>query len=176
MSTYQFKSAGSDAVVDVRVESAAGGREGLYQVHISDRTIELEVRRRGTGEGFLHVHGRILPYYVVRRAGEVEVWIDGRRYVIERALPAARRGAAVAGMQAVEVKAPMPGTILKILVKPGDEVTAHQPLVVMESMKMEMTLSASGAGRVGEVRCREGELVAMNAVLVRFVEESAEGA
>ncbi|KAB2945072.1 MAG: acetyl-CoA carboxylase biotin carboxyl carrier protein subunit, partial [Phycisphaerae bacterium] len=52
-------------------------------------------------------------------------------------------------MQAVEVKAPMPGTILKILVKPGDVVTAHQPLVVMESMKMEMTLSASGAGRVG---------------------------
>ncbi|MCG3132582.1 MAG: hypothetical protein FLDDKLPJ_03444 [Phycisphaerae bacterium] len=175
MSASQFKSAGSDAVVEVRVEAAAGGREGAFRVHVSDRTIELEVRRRGPSEGFLHVQGRVLPYYAVRRAGEVEVWIDGRRHVIERALPAARRGAAAAGMQAVEVKAPMPGTILKILVKSGDAVAAHQPLIVMESMKMEMTLSASGAGRVGEVRCREGELVAMNTVLVRFVEEAAEG-
>jgi biotin carboxyl carrier protein len=60
----------------------------------------------------------------------------------------------------------MPGRIVKVLVKTGDEVVAHQGLVVVEAMKMENELKASQAGRVTAVNVAEGMSVEANAVLV----------
>jgi 3-methylcrotonyl-CoA carboxylase alpha subunit len=79
-------------------------------------------------------------------------------------------------MRRNDLTAPMPGTVLKVLVAPGQRFEAHAPLVVMESMKMEMTLSAPHAGRVGMIECRPGQLVAMGAVLMRFNEGGDGGA
>jgi biotin carboxyl carrier protein len=64
------------------------------------------------------------------------------------------------------VTAPMPGKIVKLLVKPGDEVQARQGLVVVEAMKMENELRARAAGTVSEVRVREGASVEAGAILV----------
>ena len=55
--------------------------------------------------------------------------------------------------------APMPGKIVKVLVKPGDAVAARQGLVVIEAMKMENELRATRAGRVKDVHVAEGDLV-----------------
>jgi biotin carboxyl carrier protein len=55
--------------------------------------------------------------------------------------------------------APMPGKIVRVLVKPGDAVSARQPLVVIEAMKMENELRAAGDGTVAEVRVSEGQSV-----------------
>jgi biotin carboxyl carrier protein len=60
----------------------------------------------------------------------------------------------------------MPGRIVKVLVKVGDEVTAHQGLVVVEAMKMENELRAPHAGRVTAVTVVDGMSVEANAVLV----------
>ena len=49
--------------------------------------------------------------------------------------------------RAGEITAPMPGTVIRVLVAPGDEVAARQPLVVVEAMKMEMPLIAPRPGR-----------------------------
>ena len=70
----------------------------------------------------------------------------------------------------------MPGTILKLVAAPGDVVRAGQALLVMESMKMEMTVEAPQAGRVAEIHCRPGELVPTGARLVRLegVDEPSE--
>ncbi len=46
--------------------------------------------------------------------------------------------------------APMPGTVIKLLVKPGDTVTENQPLLVLEAMKMENEVVAAHAGTVGQ--------------------------
>jgi acetyl/propionyl-CoA carboxylase alpha subunit len=62
--------------------------------------------------------------------------------------------------------APMPGTVLRVLVQPGDEVTARQPLVVLEAMKMETPIAAPYAGRVTEVHVAEGATVGAGAPLV----------
>jgi biotin carboxyl carrier protein len=64
----------------------------------------------------------------------------------------------------------MPGTILKVLVTQGDKVAAGQALIVMESMKMEMTLSAPQAGWVSSVACSEGQMVNMGALLATLKE------
>jgi biotin carboxyl carrier protein len=60
----------------------------------------------------------------------------------------------------------MPGKVVRVLVAPGDTVEARQGLVVVEAMKMENELRASGAGRVREVFVREGQSVEAGAALV----------
>jgi len=62
--------------------------------------------------------------------------------------------------------APIPGRVASVLVKPGDRVTRGQPLVVLEAMKMELTLSAASDGEVREVRCRAGDMVEEQVELV----------
>lgn len=65
-----------------------------------------------------------------------------------------------------EVRAPMPGLVLRVLVEPGDEVEAGQGVAVLEAMKMENELSAPAAGTVADVRVAAGDAVAKNDVLV----------
>jgi acetyl-CoA carboxylase biotin carboxyl carrier protein len=60
---------------------------------------------------------------------------------------------------ATDVRAHITGTVWKILVKPGDQVTAEQTLVILESMKMEMPVEAPDAGRVASVAVSEGASV-----------------
>jgi 3-methylcrotonyl-CoA carboxylase alpha subunit len=62
--------------------------------------------------------------------------------------------------------APMPGTVLKVLVARGARVRAGDPLVILEAMKMELPVLAADGGIVAAVHCREGELVAADAPLV----------
>jgi biotin carboxyl carrier protein len=71
-----------------------------------------------------------------------------------------------AGQGPKQVIAPMPGKIVRLLVKPGEAVRARQPLVVVEAMKMENELRAGSEGTVTEVRVQEGALVEAGALLV----------
>ena len=57
------------------------------------------------------------------------------------------------------MRSPIPGRLIKLLVKVGDAVTAGQTMVVLEAMKMENELGAPRAGRVAELRCAEGAAV-----------------
>jgi len=67
-----------------------------------------------------------------------------------------------------EIVAPMPGTVIRVHVSPGDKVAARDPLVVVEAMKMEMPLLAPHAGTVQAVHVAEGDTVARGAVLVEL--------
>jgi acetyl-CoA carboxylase biotin carboxyl carrier protein len=58
-----------------------------------------------------------------------------------------------------DVCAHITGTVWKIQVKVGDEVSEEQPLVILESMKMEMPVEAPGAGRVARIDVQEGQSV-----------------
>jgi acetyl-CoA/propionyl-CoA carboxylase biotin carboxyl carrier protein len=69
-----------------------------------------------------------------------------------------------------EVAAPMPGTVLRVLVGEGDAVEARQPLVVLEAMKMETPLLAPYAATVRAVHVAEGDAVAGGALLVELAE------
>ena len=83
----------------------------------------------------------------------------------QAARPSARRASASAGR---DVTAPMPATVIKVQVKPGDAVKKGDVVVVLEAMKMELPIRALGDGVVSAVRCREGELVQADATLVAF--------
>ncbi len=69
-----------------------------------------------------------------------------------------------------EVVAPMPGTVIRVLVEPGAAVAARQPLVVLEAMKMETPLVSPYDATVRAVHVREGDRVAGGTVLVELDE------
>ncbi|MCA0302932.1 MAG: acetyl/propionyl/methylcrotonyl-CoA carboxylase subunit alpha [Proteobacteria bacterium] len=71
------------------------------------------------------------------------------------------------------VRAPLPGKIIDLKVKPGDTVSRGQPLLVLEAMKMEHTLAAPADGTVKAVRYGVGEQVAEGAELVEFEDGGA---
>ena len=74
------------------------------------------------------------------------------------------------GAEQSTVTAPMPGTVIRLLVAAGDTVKARQPLVVLEAMKMETPLSSPYDAVVRAVNVAEGDRVAGGAVLVELEE------
>jgi 3-methylcrotonyl-CoA carboxylase alpha subunit len=66
------------------------------------------------------------------------------------------------------VRAPLPGKIIDLRVKVGDTVSRGQPLLVLEAMKMEHTLTAPADGTVKSIRYAVGEQVSEGAELVEF--------
>ena len=83
------------------------------------------------------------------------VYLDGHVYVIEPRGSQRRRRRGHGGSLA----APMPATVRKVNVAPGDTVSSGDPLVVLEAMKMELLVRAPADGRVTALHCTEGELV-----------------
>ena len=112
----------------------------------------------------------------------VEVSADGKEYtakvngksfkvaVAEGAAAPAAKAAASAGGAAADLTAPMPGTVIKVLVAEGDEVAEGQTVVVMEAMKMETEIKAEKAGRVAQIVAAQGAVVAAGDVLVKIEE------
>jgi biotin carboxyl carrier protein len=74
------------------------------------------------------------------------------------------------GHEQAELVAPMPGTVIRVLVEPGAKVSARQPLVVLEAMKMETPLVSPYEATVRRVHVSEGDRVAGGAVLVELDE------
>jgi biotin carboxyl carrier protein len=77
-----------------------------------------------------------------------------------------RDDGAHAGAGPQRLVAPMPGKIVRVLVRAGDAVTPRQPLVVVEAMKMENELRAGRGGTIGEIHAQEGQSVEAGALLV----------
>jgi biotin carboxyl carrier protein len=111
--------------------------------------------------------GRSYEARIEQSDGGVVVFIDGHRFEVEIRDP--RRWSRQAGRQGVEgrlnVVAPMPGKIVRLLVAEGDTVEAGQGLLVMEAMKMQNEMKAPKAGRVVSLTAREGATVAAGDVL-----------
>ena len=110
--------------------------------------------------------------YEVKRevvAGDLHIWICGRRYAVEvrdpRSLRNRKRGAADKE-GAKKLTAPMPGQIVRVLVKEGAEVQAGQGVIVVEAMKMQNELKSPKSGIVQKLLVAEGAAVNAGDVLL----------
>ena len=73
------------------------------------------------------------------------------------------------------MRSPMPGTVVAVAVTAGDSVVAGDPLVMVEAMKMEHTLTAPTDGVVAEVTVKAGVQVALDEVLAVVRPNGADG-
>ena len=103
--------------------------------------------------------------------GGLHVLHDGRAWFVT--LPGRAVEDGDAGDALTRVTAPLPGKVVKTAVRSGDTVERGATLVVLEAMKMELSVEAPRAGVVAEVRASEGEQVAEGAVLVIFADAGA---
>ena len=73
-----------------------------------------------------------------------------------------------AAAKAAQVKAPMPGLVLRIMVKVGDEVQKDDKVMILEAMKMENVIKSPGHGIVRQILVQAGQAVDKNQVLIDF--------
>jgi biotin carboxyl carrier protein len=143
--SYRVKMAGAEHELDVRRLGPTS-----FSILVCDRSFDLEVVRYGD------------ELIVASRAGAVRVTLEEATRHAQRLRGAARPEAS----GPAEVKAMMPGRIVNVLVKTGDEVQHHQGLIVVEAMKMENELKSPKAGRIIEVRVMPGQTVEKGELLV----------
>jgi pyruvate carboxylase subunit B len=132
----------------------------LRQLRLGDRAVVLEVVSGGRGTWELGHRGE---------RWEAEVIDERTRHI--RSLTGGDRVRSGAG----EVKAPMPGLVVRLLVEPGQRVEAGAGLVVLEAMKMENQIKASAAGVVAALRVEAGQAVEKGQVLVVLGPEGGAG-
>jgi biotin carboxyl carrier protein len=104
--------------------------------------------------------------HISRGANGSDISLGGRTYTHTREDVDADQPAGVAGNGRLD--APMPGSIVAVNVAVGDAVTAGQPLVVLESMKMHNEIASPVAGVVKKLNCKVGEQVAYGQMLVEI--------
>jgi biotin carboxyl carrier protein len=162
-----------------------------YHVTIGERTLKVCVRRDDSrvlvaiDDGqerevqLSTVHGALrslvlgeqhVELLAARRAEGVELAIGGHRFRAEVLDEARARLAQVAGARGGghgrrELKAPMPGLVVRVLADVGASVEAGQPLVVLQAMKMENELALPRGGTVTAVNASAGQTVEAGQVL-----------
>jgi biotin carboxyl carrier protein len=94
--------------------------------------------------------------------------IGGRRFPVQVHDPrdAGSRSKTALGSGRQNIAAPMPGKVVRVLVKEGDQVETGQGLVVVEAMKMQNEMKASRSGRVIRVNAQPGKTIAAGETLV----------
>ncbi len=169
MRVERLQVSGQDKPVEVEFERGTSKRNDQYFIRLRGENHEVQVVSGPAGNGWLHLNGRIVPFRVSRKDAMVSVWVGGRVFVFQRIQETAQRAGASAHTGVSQMlAAPMPGTIIQIHARAGNSVSPHESLVVMESMKMELTLSIPHASTIGEVVCHVGQLVELGQVLVTF--------
>ena len=149
-------------------------RDGMrVAAEIDERAYEIEAREIGAGVYLLIVDGRVYECRVDRGVGARDtfnVQVGGHNYAVSLADPKRLRGAQASGAHTAEgsaqIIAPMPGKIVRVLVRQGAQVEAGDGLVVVEAMKMQNELKSPKAGTVVTVHAQVGVTVNAGDVLV----------
>jgi len=131
-------------------------REGRGSLRIEETQFDFAVHQQ-----FLTDHAAEIAAFRQRQAAafeqEVQLWAQE-----EQSAPQAEEALASVSEEqenGVAVQADLNGNIWKVLVQPGDAVSAGQTLIIVEAMKMELAIVAPQAGRVTRIACQAGRPV-----------------
>ncbi len=150
------------------------GRIGVWRATIDGTHYEVTAEHGESQEALVSKDNAERRWTVVREGAHATVASDGEQYVLTT--PPGLSAAASFGpisQAAGTLHAPLPGVIVRVLVKKGERVTQRQPVIVLEAMKMEHIIEAPLAGVVMSIACRQGAKVARGAVLIEIVSEEA---
>ena len=136
-------------------------KEGTFRVAVDGQETELSITADGTADssyqGWCRTSGGRSPgeshRFLLSWAGdELHLWLDGYLFVYQRVdaqeVDARRPGRREQSAAGNDILAPMPGTVAEVLVQVGDQVELGQTVMIMESMKMELLITAHRAGVV----------------------------
>jgi 3-methylcrotonyl-CoA carboxylase alpha subunit len=143
-----------------------GYGDGSYQLSLDGITVPAQGELGANGTLRVELAGLRLDASVVVAGEKRHVFLDGRSYPLARIDPL-YQGSEGQGAEGGLV-APMPGKVIAWLAQPGAQVTKGAPLLILEAMKMEHTITAPTDGRLNGFRFAVGEQVTEGAELVDF--------
>jgi glutaconyl-CoA/methylmalonyl-CoA decarboxylase subunit gamma len=153
----------------VEVNSRA---DGSLAVTVAGKTIDVDAISLSHSDWSMRFGGRMVDMTVEGAPPVLGAVLSGRRTYVkvesERSRAANRASGGGTGAREKDVRSPMPGRVVKVLVQPGEEVGAGQAVAIVEAMKMENEVRAKKGGKVARVHCNSGQTVEPNAVLVSF--------
>ncbi len=160
---YEFTLAGRKRTVET------DGRAPIAKVVIDGTQYEVDWEMVPGGVVSMLVGGRSYAAHAAERDGGFVVSVRGRSFRIDRsgAGDGPSASARASGGSGV-IKAPMPGTVVKVLVSEGDEVAAGDGVVIVEAMKMENEVRSPIDGVVVKVSAAPGDSVGTTEVLVEI--------
>ena len=153
----------------IRRVAIARSDESLV-VTVDGKTVPVDLARVGASLLSLIIDGRSFEVSIAPDPGSSSLTVTMANTPVTASVDGRRRWGrkddhgGASGPQ--RITAPMPGKVVRVLVKSGDLVRARQPLVVVEAMKMENELRAQRDGTVADVQAREGQSVDAGALLV----------
>ncbi|MGF1472567.1 MAG: biotin carboxylase N-terminal domain-containing protein [Rubrobacteraceae bacterium] len=160
---------------DLVVEAERSGTRGLL-LRVGDREFQVELLSNVDGRFNALVDGDAVSWAFAAGDSGVSVSLAGENYRLSTPPPPDIAGAGTGDDDArANLTAPMPGTMVKVLVNEGDEVEEGQLLLVLEAMKMEQSFPAPHDGVIRSLPYAEGDMVPGGALLVE-VEEAVQEA
>ena len=153
--------------------------DGKLILQTASQRLSADVAELPDGESYsLLVGGRSYEVSIEEEGDHVQVTLDGRRFRVSVRSPLEKTlrevthsSPEVAGSV---LRAPMPGLVVSIKVRPGEEVQPGQALAVIEAMKMQNELAAETLGTVKTIHVTEGQTVEAGKELVTLAPASGE--
>ncbi len=146
--------------LQVRVHHLSGDR---YRVEVGAEAYEVSASPMPGDAVRLVLGGEAFAAYCASAGRTIQVRVGGRSWNLRQDEAGVAEPEADNGL----VEAPMTGTVLKVLVRPGETVRADQDVVLLTAMKMEHSLAAGASGVVAAVEVEEGQTVEQGTILVR---------
>jgi len=138
----------------------------VYQVHVGDTCVPATLTARGAHVHELTVRDISERVVIACRGDDVHVHLDGETYLLRYSHSLERfAGQATDEAEAI-ARAPMPGAVISIAVESGASVRRGQALLIIESMKMETTITAPCDGTVQTLHLHVGQTFDSDAALV----------
>ncbi|MCB0392507.1 MAG: acetyl-CoA carboxylase biotin carboxyl carrier protein subunit [Bdellovibrionales bacterium] len=120
---------------------------------------------------FLEVDGQWQWVWAERIGNEFWFHCNGNTHNVEFKSKTSRRGGNTEFIESGEIKAPMPGKIMKVLKKLGEKVVVGETVIVMEAMKMEYSLEADVTGTLESISVSENDQVNLGQLLASISKE-----
>lgn len=157
--TYKF---------DIRLD-----QEGIF---LGQEVLQIDAVSLSAGNSHMIYHNRSYNLELISENSAdkaVVVKVNGHEYVvsIEDQYDQLLKQMGLDGLKrnsVKEIKAPMPGLVLNVLVEGGQEIKKGDSLLVLEAMKMENSIKSPSDGIVSEVLIQKGSKVEKNEILIRF--------
>jgi biotin carboxyl carrier protein len=135
------------------------------RVSLGKKTYDVAVEFIGTDEILLNIDGKIHNVIVNANATSYTVYVNGRCFQIEKKSAIQILGPKMGKQRMVKVQTSMPGRIVKVLMKEGDEVGEGQAVMILEAMKMQNEIKSPQSGHISEIRPQAGDSVETGAIL-----------